>query len=59
MVEITPKESWQSITRKCGRAKVEYVPHAEPSLIFNFQAGKNSPERKYYILDKLVVSVEE
>ena len=38
---------------------VEYAPRAESGPIFNFYMGKNTPERKDYIMDKLVVPVEE
>jgi len=39
--------------------RVEYAPRAESGPIFNFYMGKNTPERKDYIMDKLVVPVEE
>ncbi len=39
--------------------RVEYAPHAESTPILNFCMGKNTPERKDYIMDKLVVPVEE
>ena len=40
-------------------SKVEYAPRAESGPIFNFYMGENTPERKDYIMDKLVVPVEE
>ena len=40
-------------------SKVEYAPRAESGPILNFYMGKNTPERKDYIMDKLVVPVEE
>ena len=33
--------------------------HAESGPIFDFYMGKNTPERKDYIMDSLVVPVEE
>ena len=39
--------------------RVGYAPRAESGPIFNFYMGKNTPERKDYIMDKLVVPVEE
>ena len=39
--------------------RMEYAPRAESGPIFNFYMGKNTPERKDYIMDKLVVPVEE
>ena len=39
--------------------RVEYAPRAESGPIFTFYMGKNTPERKDYIMDKLVVPVEE
>jgi len=38
---------------------VDYAPRAESGPIFNFYMGKNTPEWKDYIMDKLVVPVEE
>ncbi len=40
-------------------SKVEYAPRTEAAGIFTFYMGKNTPERKDYIMDKLVVPVEE
>jgi hypothetical protein len=34
-------------------------PRAEPAPIFSFYMGKSTPERKDYIMDSLVVPVEE
>ena len=57
--EITPKEFAQFISKEMRLSKVEYAPRAESGPIFNFYMGKNTPERKDYIMDKLVVPVEE
>jgi len=40
-------------------SKVEYAPKPEAVPILNFYMGKNTPERKDYIMDKLVVPLEE
>jgi DNA gyrase subunit B/topoisomerase-4 subunit B len=40
-------------------SKIEYAPVAEAAPIFDFYMGKNTPERKDYIMDSLVVPVEE
>lgn len=40
-------------------SKVEHAPCAESAPIFNFDMGKNTPERKDFVMDKLVVPVEE
>jgi len=37
---------------------VEHTPRAESGPVFNFYMGKNTPERKDYIMDKLVVPME-
>ncbi len=42
---------------KCSRH--EHAPRTEFAPILNFFMGKNTPERKDYIMDKLVVRVEE
>jgi hypothetical protein len=39
--------------------RVEYAPHVESGPVFNFYMGKNTPVRKDYIMDKLVVPIEE
>jgi len=57
--EISPKEFAQFIGKKMRLSKVEYAPKAESGPIFNFYMGKNTPERKDYIMDRLVVPVEE
>jgi DNA gyrase/topoisomerase IV subunit B len=57
--EISPKEFQQFIGKEMRLSKVEYAPRAESAPIFNFYMGKNTPERKDYIMDKLVVPVEE
>ena len=36
-------------------SKVEYAPRAEPTPIFNFYMGKNTPERQDFIIDNLRV----
>jgi topoisomerase IV subunit B len=40
-------------------SQVEYAPKVEASGILSFYMGKNTPERKDYIMENLVVSVEE
>ena len=57
--EISPKEFAQFIGKQMRLSKVEYAPRAESAPIFTFYMGKNTPERKDYIMDKLVVPVEE
>jgi DNA gyrase subunit B/topoisomerase-4 subunit B len=57
--EISPKEFAQFIGKEMRLSKIEYAPRAESGPIFNFYMGKNTPERKDYIMDKLVVPVED
>ncbi len=57
--EISPKEFQQFIGKEMRLSKVEYAPRAESGQIFDFYMGKNTPERKDYIMEKLVVPVEE
>ena len=57
--EISPKEFAQFIGKEMRLSKVEYAPRAESASIFNFFMGKNTPERKDYIMDSLVVPVED
>ncbi|HNQ73700.1 MAG TPA: toprim domain-containing protein [Verrucomicrobiota bacterium] len=57
--EISPKEFAQFIGKEMRLSKVEYAPRAESTPILTFYMGKNTPERKDYIMDRLVVPVEE
>jgi len=57
--EISPKEFQQFIGKEMRTSKVEYAPRSESGQIFDFYMGKNTPERKDYIMYSLVVPVEE
>lgn len=57
--EISPKEFAQFIGKEMRLSKVEYAPKPEAVAILNFYMGKNTPERKDYIMERLVVPVEE
>jgi topoisomerase IV subunit B len=57
--EISPKEFAQFIGKEMRLSKVEYAPRGESASIFDFYMGKNTPERKDYIMDSLVVPVED
>ena len=57
--EISPKEFSQFIGKQMRLSKVEYAPRGESSPIFDFYMGKNTPERKDYIMESLVVPVED
>ncbi len=57
--EISPDEFKQFIGKDMRLSQVEYAPRADASGILAFYMGKNTPERKDYIMDNLVVPVEE
>lgn len=57
--EISPKEFAQFIGDDMRLSKVEYAPRQDASNILSFYMGKNTPERKDYIMEKLVVPVED
>jgi DNA gyrase subunit B/topoisomerase-4 subunit B len=57
--EISPNEFKQFIGKEMRLSQVEYAPKPEAAGILTFYMGKNTPERKDYIMDKLVVPVEE
>jgi topoisomerase IV subunit B len=57
--EISPSEFKQFIGQNMKLSQVEYATKPESAGIFGFYMGKNTPERKDYIMEKLVVSVEE
>ena len=57
--EISPGEFKQFIGQNMKLSQVEYATKPESAGIFGFYMGKNTPERKDYIMEKLVVPVEE
>jgi DNA gyrase subunit B/topoisomerase-4 subunit B len=57
--EISPAEFKQFIGKDMRLSQVEYAPKVEASGILSFYMGKNTPERKDYIMENLVVPVEE
>jgi len=57
--EISPKEFAQFIGKDMRLSKIEYSVRAEAAGILTFYMGKNTPERKDYIMDRLVVPVED
>ena len=57
--EISPKEFKQFIGKEMRLSKVEFAPRHDSANIFDFYMGKNTPERKDYIMEHLVVPVED
>jgi DNA gyrase subunit B/topoisomerase-4 subunit B len=57
--EISPHEFKQFIGGQMRLSQVEYAPKPETAGILSFYMGKNTPERKDYIMENLVVPVEE
>jgi topoisomerase IV subunit B len=57
--EISPQEFKQFIGKEMRVSKVEYAQKTEASGILTFYMGKNTPERKDYIMENLVVPVED
>jgi len=57
--EISPAEFKPFIGKDMRLSKVEYAPKLEASGILSFYMGKNTPERKDYIMENLVVPIEE
>jgi topoisomerase IV subunit B len=57
--EISPSEFKQFIGDNMRLSRVEYAPRPDASNILSFYMGKNTPERKDYIMGNLVVPVEE
>ena len=56
--EISPKEFSNFIGEEMRLSRVEYAAHRDASDIFGFYMGRNSPERKSYIMDNLIVDSE-
>jgi DNA gyrase subunit B/topoisomerase-4 subunit B len=57
--EISPGEFKQFIGPAMRLSQVEYAPRPDAQQILGFYMGKNTPERKDYIMANLVVPVEE
>jgi DNA gyrase subunit B/topoisomerase-4 subunit B len=57
--EISPAEFKQFIGKEMRLSQVEYAPKPDAAGILSFYMGKNTPERKDYIMENLVVPVEE
>jgi len=57
--EISPAEFKQFIGKDMRLSKVEHAPKPEAANILSFYMGKNTPERKDYIMENLVVPAEE
>jgi len=57
--EISPNEFKQFIGKEMRVSQVEYAPKVDSQQILSFYMGKNTPERKDYIMENLVVAVEE
>ncbi|HEY1171307.1 MAG TPA: toprim domain-containing protein [Verrucomicrobiae bacterium] len=57
--EISPNEFKQFIGKEMRMSQVEYASKAEASGILTFYMGRNTPERKDYIMEHLVVPVED
>jgi len=57
--EISPNEFKQFIGKEMRLSQVEYAPKQDMSGILGFYMGKNTPERKDYIMENLVVPVED
>jgi len=57
--EISPAEFKQFIGKDMRLSQVEYSPKHDTAGILGFYIGKNTPERKDFIMENLVVPVEE
>ena len=57
--EISPAEFKQFIGDNMRLSQVEYAPKTDAAGILSFYMGKNTPERKDYIMENLVVPVED
>lgn len=57
--EISPKEFKQFIGPEMRLSQVEYAPVQDTSTILSFYMGRNTPERKDYIMSNLVVPIED
>src|SRR3954464_7964553 len=57
--EINPSEFKQFIGPDMRLSQVEYSPKQDAAPVLSFYMGKNTPERKDFIMERLVVPVED
>ena len=57
--EISPKEFKHFIGEEMRLNRVEYAAQRDATDIFTFYMGRNTPDRKAYIMDNLVVPTED
>ena len=57
--EISPREFKQFIGPGMRLSQVEFAPKPDSTHILGFYMGRNTPERREYIMENLVVPVEE
>jgi DNA gyrase subunit B/topoisomerase-4 subunit B len=57
--EISPREFKQFIGSDMRLSRVEYAPKPDSTHILGFYMGRNTPERREYIMENLVVPVED
>jgi topoisomerase IV subunit B len=57
--EISPGEFKQFIGKEMRLSQVEYAPKQDAGPVLSFYMGKNTPERKDFIMERLVVPVED
>jgi DNA gyrase/topoisomerase IV subunit B len=57
--EISPAEFKQFIGKEMRLSQVEYAPKPDSQNILTFYMGKNTPERRDYIMEHLIVPVED
>ncbi len=57
--EISPNEFKQFIGKEMRMSQVEYATKPQVNGILTFYMGRNTPERKDYIMENLVVPVED
>jgi DNA gyrase subunit B/topoisomerase-4 subunit B len=57
--EISPAEFKPFIGPNMRMSAVEYAPKNDFSNLFDFYMGRNTPERKDYIMEHLIVPVED
>jgi DNA gyrase/topoisomerase IV subunit B len=57
--EISPGEFKQFIGKEMRLSRVEFAARAEAANILGFYMGRNTPERRNYIMNHLVVPVAD
>ena len=59
LAEVPGSEKTVRLSKEMRLSQVEHAPKSNVSDILSFYMGKNTPDRKDYIMENLVVPIED